>query len=128
MDVLSFSSEDAMYAALRQLWIDFVKEKVADGIMAKTQSGALLNSLTGLDDSEIAELKLCGKFKGEFVLDNGTTIAYADGTKAYNIDKWYFGKPPDKYMTGVADYTIEPYDSSWEYPESRTDKPKAIAF
>ena len=106
-----------MYAALRQLWIDFVKEKVADGIMAKTQSGALLNSLTGLDDSEIAELKLCGKIKGYFVVDNGTTVAYTDGTKAYNIEKWYFAKPPEEYLANLTDYTIESYDKDWEYPE-----------
>ena len=119
MDVLSFSTEAAMNEALRQLWVNFVKEKVAEGVLAKTPGGFFFNSLIGLDDSEIAELKLCGKLKGEFVTDNGTTTAYTTGVKAYNVGKWYFRKPPEEYMDGLTDYIIEPYDVAWEPPEDQ---------
>jgi len=118
MDCVTCSSEAAIAAAALRAWINFVKEKVPAGNLAKTPEGDFITSLEGLTDQQIGELKLCGKRDGEYVLDNGTTTAYTETTKAYNIELWWFPKPPDKYMIDMVDYMIRPYDPAWQPPDA----------
>ena len=116
MDCVTCSSETEIQAAALRAWINFVKEQVPAGKMAKTPAGTFITSLAGLSDDQISELKICGKLDGEYVLDNGTTAAYTEYMKAYDIELWWFPEPPAKYMIGMIDYTIKPYDPAWEPP------------
>ena len=110
------TEEDGQIGALKN-WENFVKEQVPLGIEAKKSDGTIIDSLAGLTDSEIAELKLCGKLEGKLVTDNGTTIAYTRVFKAHELDLWFYIKPPDKYMIGVVNYIVMPYDPAWGPPD-----------
>jgi len=117
-DVCSFETEAAMNAALKQVWIEYVKEKVAEGEMAKDGIGELHDDLEGMSDEVIGDLKICGHMKGQVVIDNGTTVAYTQGGKAYGLDKWFFFKPPDKYLVNATGYQVEQYNIEWASPEA----------
>jgi hypothetical protein len=44
------------------------------------------------------------------------TEIWANLTKAYNLDLWYFEKPSQEFMTGVSGYVEQEYDPSWQEP------------
>ncbi len=44
------------------------------------------------------------------------TTKWAEAKKAYELDKWYFPNPGDKYVIGAIDYTEEDYAPSWAVP------------
>ncbi len=114
---LTFASYEAASDALRRVWIDIVKDKVSAGVLAKSETGQFFDNISSLDDFEIANLKLCGKINEKFVINNGTTTAFATAIKCYNIEKWHIPKPPEQYMINLISYSEEPYDTAWEYPE-----------
>jgi len=115
-DCATYSSEADALAGARMNWINYVKERVPEGEKAKTPSGQIIDSLEGLSDDQIAELKLVGSREGHLVTDNGTTVSYATPIKAYDLELWYYTLPPDKYMVGVENCTVKSYDPAWIPP------------
>jgi len=111
------STEAAIQTAATRAWINLVKEQVPLGKLAKTPQGTFITSLEGLTDQEIAQLKICGKLDGDYVLDNGTTAGFTECLKAYDISLWWFPEPDAKYMVGMVNYEIKPFDPAWIPPD-----------
>lgn len=115
---LTFSSEEVAIQALKQIWIDIVKDEVTNNkVLAKSETGQFFDDISSLDDFAIGSLKLCGHINGKFVFNNGTTTAFGEAQKCYNIEKWHIPKPPEKYMINLVSYAEEPYDTAWEFPD-----------
>lgn len=117
MNCVTCATEADIIAAALRAWINFIKEKTPGDFLAKTPQGTFVESVEGLTDQEIAQLVLCGKVDGEYVRDNGTTIAYTEYFKAYEIDLWWFPEPPSPIMAGMINYEIKPYDPAWQPPD-----------
>lgn len=118
MDCATYGTEAEAIAGTVRNWINYVKEQI-DGSgnkEAKKPDGTIIISLEGLTDAQIAELKIVGSCEGHFVLDNGTTVAFTEFWKAYEIDLWWYPLPAAKYMVGVENCTVKPYDPAWEHP------------
>lgn len=49
---------------------------------------------------------------GEKDVNNGYTVAWAVPQLTVQ-GNWVFAKPDDALMTGVVDYTVEPFDPNW---------------
>lgn len=116
-DCATYTSEAAANAGALRNWINYVKQRIADGETARKPTGTLVTELDGLTDQEIAGLALLGHKEQELVADNGTTVAYAEPAKAYELDLWYYALPPSEIMDGVVDCIIQPYNPAWETPE-----------
>jgi len=117
MDCATYTTEAAAEAGALRNWINYIKEQVALGEQAKVAGGDVVETLDGLTDNEIGVLQLCGNRKGQFLNDNGSTVAFVRPVKAYETNLWYYIKPADKYMTGVEDCVIQEFDPVWESPE-----------
>lgn len=118
-DCATYDSEADAIAGASRNWINYLKEQVAGSGTreAKKPDGTIITSLAGLTDPEIAELALIGTCEGHFVTDNGTTIAFVKFAKAWEITLWYYPLPAARYMVGVENCTIKPYDPAWEQPD-----------
>ena len=115
-DCATYATEEAAFAGALRNWNNYLKEQVPLGKKAKKPDGTIITSLEGLTDAQINDLKLCGVWEGEFVIDNGTTVAFVEPIKAYMIELWYYAKPADKYMLDVQNCVIRPFDPAWEPP------------
>lgn len=103
MRIIAFNSEAEGDNLRRLLWIATVKKLVGQGLIAKNKSGNLFHDVSALDDSEIAELSMCGELQGNFRNDNGSTIAYCELYKAEGEERWFIVAPePD--LIDLSDY------------------------
>ncbi len=114
-NIVSFNTEAEALAGSKQAWIDTVKKAVSDGHMV-INGGIPHSELTGLTDDDIADLKICGTKSGSVEMKEGRTLTFAVVIKAYNIDKWYFPKPNDQFLTNISGYTIQLLPESWLPP------------
>ena len=124
MDCATYTSEANASAGASVNWVNYLKEQI-DGSgenEARKPDGAIIISLEGLTDPEIAQLKLIGKREGHFVLDNGTTTAFTAPLKAYEIELWWYELPAEKYMVGVEHCTVMPFDPAWLPPEPEPEE------
>lgn len=53
---------------------------------------------------------------GEQEPNDQKTEIWANLTKAYNQDLWYFQKPAVEFMDGVSGYTEQEFDPNWAEP------------
>lgn len=117
-DCATYPTEEDALAGSARNWINYVKEQI-DGSgnrEAKEPDGKILTDLSGLSDEQIEHLKIVGTCEGRFVTDNGTTTAFVGPYQAYGVKLWWYPLPDAKYMVGVKNCTIKPYDPSWEHP------------
>jgi len=115
MSILSFNTENEALDAAKQAWIDIVKDAVNKGSMV-INGGNPHTDLSLLSDDQIADLKICGKKNETVEMSEGQTLRYATVRKAYNVDKWYFAKPDDQFLTNITGYTIQSLPDSWLPP------------
>lgn len=108
---LTFLSEAAAIVAEKQIWVNIIKDIVLDQDVIDLE-GNIWEDLSGMDDSQISQLRIKGVREG-FLADNGNTISYSYIYKVHEGDKWYLPKPPPALMTGVIDYQIETFSNDW---------------
>ena len=118
MQSATYETEETAIAGALRNWINFVKEQVPAGLPAKKSDGEIITTLDGLSDEQIGELKLVGMIEGTLITDNGTTIAYTAILKANDLELWYYILPPDRYMLGVLDCVIQPFNPDWGAPDA----------
>jgi len=110
---LTFDTEKKANEAAKQAWIDYVKEKhVIDKRLVGTGE-VEYDSLDGLSDDEIANLKVYSIKNGEIMKKSGLTTNYSTPRKADKLDKWYFKKPPSKLAKNIKDATEEELNDEW---------------
>jgi hypothetical protein len=118
-DYLVFQTQQAAQAALEVIYANMV---------AAINSPDLMNVATGevvdKDDLTPDEAVQVDAAQRQFPIfgvnaasglkdhDSGFTTAWATAQETVQ-GKWVFQKPDDALMTGVKDYTVEPYDPAW---------------
>lgn len=113
---LTFNTEQKVNNAQKQIWVNYLEEVFAQN---KSRVGTGITEYDFLDelsDKDKEELKVYGEKNGMIVKDYGLTLRYLSVRKAYNLDKWYFKKPGEKFMKNVTDYQEEEYNEDWEAP------------
>jgi len=119
MEVLAFDTQNAGDLAAKTAWINYVKSEFAKGTPVRTplsEPPALIETLEGLTDDQIAELLICGYRDGVLQMETGLTSSYVKLIKAYEHENWYFHTIPAEYMTGIVDYTEMELPEDWKPP------------
>lgn len=113
--IVVFDSEGEANALERLAWVETVKRMVSEGVVAKNNLEILIYDVSGLSDSEISTLTLCGSIAGYLRSDNGTTIGYTTVQKAPDIDKWFI-KEPEPGLVDLSGYEIIDMPGDWIHP------------
>lgn len=116
--VIATDNENDLIEIQKQVWIKILRDKVNAEHPARL--GAIFyDDLSGIIDDTVALLRYCGSLEGATVTDNGTTTAFSEVMKAYDLSIWYMFKPADIYLEGLAGYTVETVPLAWIPPEYR---------
>lgn len=90
MKIVVFESEKAALAKEKEAWVETVKRSVAMGEVARDSYGVSKTDISADDDSYIADMVILGHVNDRLRMDNGTTVRYAEISKAYGVNKWFF--------------------------------------
>ena len=112
MNIIVFDSESAALAAVRKIYVEKVRDALADGKSIRN-GGDFVTDLTGWMDDEIVELKICGHQAGEVVFNHGLTEDYAQVQKSPISEQWFFPLCDDKYLEFISDHTIMELPEDW---------------
>lgn len=119
LDCLTFDAEVKKDTAAKQIWVNRVRAKASEGnyLVGDYETDYTSAQVAGMTDNQVYELDIYGKNKGKLSPRTRGSEEWEPGAKCYELEKWYIIKPPDQFMGGVVDYTIEPFNPAWDPPD-----------
>lgn len=114
-DFIVFDMEAECIAAIEICWIQWIKDKIEEGIIALDSSGKKYTTTRGLTELQIRDLKIGGTdCNGKCSNTKGATLNYQIPNKGDQVEKWYFAKPPLQYLELLTGYTIKTHQQMYD--------------
>ena len=110
---LTFTIEAEAITAEKQIFINKIKDLAQQDQDLVGDGTTHYGDLSGMTDDQIAALKIYDKRAGITYPEKTGTLTYAVVRKITDVDKWFFQKPDNAFMTDVVGSTEEEFDPEW---------------
>lgn len=117
--MLTFTSEARAQAAKDAVWVNYIRQKAAEGdnLVGLADDPKTSAQVAAMADAEVKNLLIYG-FRGARPQKDisGGASGWASHLKVYNQDLWFMEEPPQELMAGVENYSIQAFDPNWLDP------------